>query len=49
MADIKNIFYICTYLWRYKIYLLGYNISIVQVVVFVFLASILFKIVKDIF
>lgn len=49
MNDIKTIFYICAYIWRYKIYLCGYSVSIVQVVVFVFLASILFRIVKDIF
>lgn len=49
MDDIKTIFYICTYIWRYKIYLCGYSVSIIQVIVFVFLASILFRLVRDVF
>lgn len=49
MQDVKNIFYICTYILRFQINLFGYSVSIMQVIVFVFIAAILFRILRDIF
>lgn len=49
MNIIKTIFFACTQILRININLFGFNVSVSQVIVFVFIGCLLFKFIKSFF
>lgn len=47
MSDVSMIFNACTEIMRYKVNLCGYDVSIMQAIVFAFLGGVLFSLIKE--